>query len=194
MHIYNNTFTVNGPAYSFNINSVKLPYYKYLAQKVRQILFHEDYYLPIKDELEYMTEVAKSYEQGGLIDLPQSQGLVYYEMCRTCLVDWKQWPEQESDCSTCNFFPSYLRMEKNTFTNNWDNVAFYEEHDLKRASHFMSDGGAEFYIHNNRFQVLGAIFDVIAEDRLPSYTAHLPSDYFENYQTPFFRMKINRGI
>ncbi len=74
-------------------------------------------------------------------------------MCRTCLVDWKNWDEEGSECSTCNFMPSYLRMEQNTFVNNFDNVAFYEEHSLKRASHFMSDGGAEFYIHNNRFNV-----------------------------------------
>jgi len=80
--------------------------------KVRPILFHEDYYLPIKDELEYMTQVAKSYSNNGLIDLPQSQAVVYFEACKTCLVNWEPWLEQGwEECSACNFFPSYFRME-----------------------------------------------------------------------------------
>lgn len=58
----------------------------------------------------------------------------------------------------------------------------------------MTDGGAEFFIHNNIFNVQGGVFDSLASDRLPSYVNFLPSDFFESYQTPLFRMKFSKGI
>ena len=123
-----------------------------------------------------MQKIAKNYTAGGVIDMPQSQGVVYYETCRTCLVDWEESMRYGSEeCRWCHYLPSFVRLIQNNFYNNWESVNFFEQHDLPRASHFMSDGGAYYNITGNTFDVDGAIFDVLAEAELPSYTNYLPN-------------------
>ena len=38
------------------------------------------------------------------------------------------------------------------------------------------------------------MFEVYADEKLETYTAHLPSDYFNHLQSPMFRINIPEGI
>ena len=70
--IEQNDFDMNGPVYSLSSNSTNMPYYKYLSAKSRSPFFHEPLYIAeFTDEFLYMEMGAKSYANGGLIDLPQ---------------------------------------------------------------------------------------------------------------------------
>lgn len=73
-------------------------------------------------------------------------------------------------------------------------MAFYEEHTLPRASHIYADGGSMYEIVGNEFVLSGSMFDTIAQYKLPSYTAHLPNNFFKYLQSPLFRFKIPRAI
>ena len=73
-------------------------------------------------------------------------------------------------------------------------MAFYEEHSLERASHFYADGGALYNFIGNEFLLSSSMFDTVAEYKLPSYTAHLPPNYFKYLQSPLFRIKIPKGM
>ena len=58
----------------------------------------------------------------------------------------------------------------------------------------MSDGGSEFLIEENSFELDGAIFDVLAEAELKAYINYLPTDYFRHSHMPMFRMHIPEAI
>ena len=73
-------------------------------------------------------------------------------------------------------------------------MAFYEEHSLERASHFYADGGALYNFVGNEFSLSSSMFDTVAEYKIPSYTAHLPQNYFKHLQSPLFRIKIPKGM
>ena len=159
------------------------------------MLFHETVYLTIKDELDYMEKIASNYTSGGLIDLPQIQGAIYSEHCRSCLVDYDTiYEERGTDCKFCHYLPAAIKMESNKFADNQDGMTFYEEHSLERASHFYADGGALYNFTKNEFLLSTSMFDTVAEYKLPSYTAHLPSNFFKYLQSPLFRIKIPSGI
>jgi len=70
--------------------------------------------------------------------------------------------ERGTDCKFCHFLTTVVHLEKNTFTDNSDGLAFYEEHKLPRASHFYADGGANYNITNNDFFLGGSMFNVYA--------------------------------
>ena len=90
-----------------------------------------------------MENVATSYSSGGLIDLPQLQGVIYAESCRTCLVDYETiYEERGTDCKFCHFLPSIVKLSGNKFVVNQDGMAFFEEHSLERASHLFAYGGS----------------------------------------------------
>lgn len=139
-----------------------MPYYKFLARETRSIYFYQsihhvsisgtsftytDYASPINTELKYLQSNATDYSKGGLIDLPQLQGVIYTESCRTCLVDYSTlFKERGTDCKFCHFLTTVVQLEKNKFTDNSDGLSFYEQHNLSRASHFYADGGAKYII------------------------------------------------
>ena len=58
----------------------------------------------------------------------------------------------------------------------------------------MSDGGTQFLVKENSFELEGAILDVLAEAELPAYINYLPTDYFRHSHTPMFRMRIDSSI
>jgi len=59
-----------------------------------------------------MDKAAGSFAEGGLIDLPQSQGVIYYEQCRSCLVDFKIAQRNGSEkCKFCYSLPSLVLIE-----------------------------------------------------------------------------------
>ena len=92
---------------------------------------------------------AKSYEEGGLIDLPQSQGVIYTESCKTCLVDNQYGVDALDGCSFCPDLISNFFLEDNTFSNNYDDSAFFAQHNLPRANLLYAKGGANFKITGN---------------------------------------------
>ena len=66
-----------------------------------------------------MEWIAEDYASGGLIDLPQVQGVIYVESCRTCLVNYSTiYEERGTDCKFCQFLPSVVRIASNRFVDN----------------------------------------------------------------------------
>ena len=142
-----------------------------------------------------MQWLATDYADGGLIDMPQLQGLIYTESCRTCLVDYEPLTlNQGNDCKFCFTYSYGVNIEDNTFIDNQDGVTFWEEHNLPRASHLYADGPGSYNVTNNDFLKTGSMFEVYADEKLETYTAHLPSDYFNHLQSPMFRINIPEGI
>ena len=68
--------------------------------------------MTVKDELDYLEKIATDYNSGGLIDMPQLQGLIYTESCRTCLVDYEKiYEERGQDCKFCHLLTSAVKIE-----------------------------------------------------------------------------------
>ena len=97
-------------------------------------------------------------------------------------------------CSFCHFFPGVLQVKLNTFVDNSEGPVFFEEHKLPRASHIYATGGAMYSIVGNSFVNAGAIFDVKAKEKLPTYVSQLPDGYFSHLQSPMFRIEIPSGV
>ena len=61
---------------------------------------------------------------------------------------------------------------------------------MPRASHFYANGGSSYQIVGNEFKLSSSMFDTVAKYKIPSYTAHLPDNFFKYLQSPLFRIKI----
>ena len=51
-----------------------------------------------------------------------------------------------------------------------------------------------YKIEGNEFVLSSSMYDTIAQYKLPSYTAHLPDNYFKYLQSPLLRIKIPAAI
>lgn len=74
-----------------------------------------------------------SYDKGGYeIDLPQVQGAIYVESCVSCLLSYGENPE---GCDFCSYLQhAEIVISNNEFKDNSDDIPFYKEHNLDRAS------------------------------------------------------------
>lgn len=95
-----------------------MPYYKYLLGEARDVYFHEPEHIEVTDELAYLQSRADTYENGGLIDMAQVQGLIYFESCRSCLVDHKAEPFITDECEFCYMLTHLLNVSGNIFNAN----------------------------------------------------------------------------
>lgn len=66
-----NEFKLNVSPYSFFLREDRAPYYKKLSLSARKSLFHYPQNTTVTNEFQYINWVAKSFREGGLIDLPQ---------------------------------------------------------------------------------------------------------------------------
>ena len=73
------------------------------------------------------------------VNLPQLQGLLHVEACKTCLVSYEA--TDDTTCSFCLKLPQLVQVVNNTFTDNYEGLLIFERHKLPRASHFMFRGG-----------------------------------------------------
>ena len=147
--MYDNVFELNTPHYTYFDETEDLfsPYYEFLAKEIRPISFHDTREVSVndlssayvsrflkrsvRDEFEYMQILATSYEEGGLIDLPQAQGAIYFESCSECLVSYEL---TTYGCDFCYGLRQHLDISRNNFTDNQAGIGFYDAHDLPRAS------------------------------------------------------------
>ena len=90
-----NEFKLNVPPYSFFLREDRAPYYKKLALSQRKSLFHYPQNTTVTNEFQYINWAAKSYQKGGLIDLPQYQGTIYASQCNQCSLNGNKI---EKDC------------------------------------------------------------------------------------------------
>ena len=141
-----------------------------------------------------MENVADTYANKGMPDLPQIQGVIYFEACRSCLVDWEHERSYHDDCEFCYHLTFALDVQYNEFTGNQDGVAFYEEHTLERASHIFHEGPGLVNITANVFENLEAMFYSVADDSIPTYVGHLPDYYFNHLQSPLIRVKFPEQV
>ena len=188
----------------------KAPYYVYLAKKARSISFYDTKTLGVDElsdgvdntflgaylnkspanEFEYMQLVAETYENGGLIDLPQTQGVIYYESCSKCLVSYE---ETEEGCNFCYGLRQHLEIANNKFVDNQVGISFYEAHDLPRASQIYINGGLVNEIRENTFrEIVSSYFGKVWRDA-PSYNITMPENYYQRQQAPLIRVTIPEG-
>ena len=144
----------------------------------------------VEDEFEYMQILATSYEEGGLIDMPQAQGAVYFESCYECLVSYEL---SQYGCDFCYGLRQHLDITGNKFINNQAGIGFYDAHKLPRASQIYIHGGLINEIKDNLFRDIVSDFWIKVWRDSPSYNITMPDSYWKSQEAPLIRVKIPEG-
>ena len=69
------------------------------------------------------------------VNLPQLQGLIYAEACKTCLVSYIE--TDDTTCSFCLALQQQITIKNNTFLDNYEGLLINKRQTLPRASHVL---------------------------------------------------------
>ena len=120
-------------------------------------LMNEASYYPIdEDDLNYSSNELKYVDAmsstSDNIHLPQVQGVIYAEACKTCLVN--HLSTDDITCTAClkiSNVNQLIVVKNNEFYDNYEGLMLFEDHALPRASHIMFRSGINSEIADNAF-------------------------------------------
>jgi len=83
-----------------------------------------------------------------------------------------------NSCSFCSDLISNFFLEDNTFRNNYDDSAFYAQHNLPRSNLLYAKGGLNFKITGNTISYSPSDYSLVSNTMLSNYYQGLPKNYF----------------
>ena len=106
------------------------------------------------------------------------------------MVDWQVGIDADNDCSFCSDLIHTFLLVGNIFTDNSDDVAFYEALSLDRANIVLARGGRNFDIKENTITHSESDYAEATSRGLTSYYQGLPTDFWAAIHSPFYRLDV----
>lgn len=155
--IEENEFVRNVPSYAFR-KDIYRPYeIAFLEQDDFSSTLFPTIVKDAQENLNYneLTYLVKQVGEdttstsGNFIHLPQLQGLIYVEACKSCLVTYE--PTVDTACLFCMRLLQEVHIRNNTFEDNFEGFTLFTNHDLPRASLIMLVGAVNAKISETDF-------------------------------------------